>query len=171
MIMDKKQLSLLKKIYHYENGFYNSEADRHETKIPADITSGDLHQLENIGLKPNNFETFEHDNALERLLKFKENPKVNLEFVKALFYKGITGAFPRGRQPLMSYLFVKHLTQHKFVGKKHCEICGLPQKETIDRTNRRYTTYLGHAWNEIPINYLIDLEEIQHFDKPEVTQA
>lgn len=169
--MDKKQLSVLKKIYHHENGFYNPEAGRHETKIPAGISSGDLSDLERMGLKPNNFETIEHDHALERLLTLKNHPKISFAFVNAFFYKGITGALPRGRQPLMSYVFTRHLKQHSFAGKQHCEICGLPQKETIDKTNKLFTLYSGHSWNEIAINYLIDLEEIQDFEQPEVTEA
>lgn len=130
----------------------------------------ELNQLENIGLKPNNFETFEHDNSIERLLAFQNSPKVNFEFVKAFFYKGITGELPRGRQPLMSYLFVRHLKQHKFVGKGQCEICGLPSHKTVDKTDELWRKYLGHSWNEVNISFLIDLEEIQKFEKPEITK-
>jgi len=131
----------------------------------------DLHQLETIGLKPNNFETYEHDNALERLLGFHNSTKVSLDFAISLFYKGTTGAFPRGRQTLMSLLYVKHLKEHEYSGKEHCEICGLPKSETTDKTHQLYTYYLGHSWNENPLSFLIELEEAQHFDKPEVTQA
>ena len=122
------------------------------------------------GLAPNNFETFEHHSSLQRLLKLKENPKLTLDFAKAMFLKGLTGEFPRGRQTLMSFIYVKNLYQHKFIGKETCEISGLPKKEIIDKTHQLYTYYLGHSWNEKPIHYLIELEEILKYEKPKITK-
>lgn len=168
--MDKKTLSILKKIYFHENGFYNLTLDRHEHKIPTTVSQADLELLETNGLKPNNFETFDHDNALHRLLKLRENKKLTLDFVTAMFLKGATGEMPRGRQTLMSYLFLKHLPKHTFAGKDTCEICGLPKIETEDRTHQLYTYYLGHSWNELPLHFLIELEEAITFEKPEITE-
>ena len=167
--MDKKTLTILKKIYFHENGFYNSKLKRHEHKIPATVTQADLELLDSKGLKPNNFETFYHDNSMDRLLKLRENKKLTLEFVTTMFLKGLTGEMPRGRQTLMSYLYIKHLSKHNFVGKDTCEICGLPKVETEDKTDQLYTYYLGHSWNELPLHYLIELEEAITFDKPEIT--
>jgi hypothetical protein len=167
--MDKKVISLLKKIYYHENGFYNDVFDRHEHTIPSDVSNENISLLEKYGLKPNNFETFTHDEAIERFLKLKSNPKLTQEFVIAMFYKGITGDFVRGRQPLMSFIFLKHLQKHTFKGKKHCEVCGLPAKVTEDKTHHLYTYYLGHSWNEFPLHWLIELEEILKYEQPEVT--
>jgi len=147
--MDKKVISLLKKVYYHENGFYNRTFDRHEHTIPSDISNDDILLLESVGLKPNNFETFTHDEAIERFFKLKENPKLTQEFVIALFYKGITGEFVRGRQPLMSFIFLKHLQRHAFEGDEYCEICRLPAQKTEDKTHHLYTYYLGHSWNEL----------------------
>lgn len=169
--MDKKTLSILKKVYSNENGFYNLPLKRHEHKIPATVTQTDLDVLSSIGLPPNNFETFDHDNALERLLKLKEDKKLTSDFVTSLFLKGLTGEMPRARQTLMSYLYLRHLYKHDFAGKDTCEICGLPKNETKDRTHQRYTYYLGHSWNELPLHYLVELEEALTFNKPETTKA
>ena len=168
--MDKKIISLLQKIYHYENGFYNEKFDRHEHKIPKSISNEDILLLENAGLKPNNFETFTHDEAVERFLKLKTNLKLTKEFVVALFYKGITGEFVRGRQPLMSFISLTGWQKHSFKGDKHCQICGLPNKVTEDKTHDLYTYYLGHSWNEFPLHWLIELEEIVRYEQPQVTQ-
>ena len=168
--MNKTIISLLKKIYHYENGFYNEKADRHEHKIPNNISDEDILLLEKAGLKPNNFETFTHDEAIERFLKLKTNPKLTKEFVVALFYKGITGEFARGRQPLLSFVFLKHLQKHSIKGNPNCEICGLPVKKTEDKTDQLYTRYLGHSWNETPLHWVIELEEILKYEQPKVTQ-
>jgi len=169
--MDKKTLSILKKVYFHENGYYNAELKRQEHTIPATVTQADLDWLDSKGLKPNNFEAFDHDDALDRLLKLRDNEKLTLDFAAALFVKGITGELPRARQPLMSYLFVKHLSGHAFAGKDNCEICGLPKAETTDRTHALYTYYLGHSWNEQPLHFLIELEEALTFEKPEITKT
>lgn len=168
--MDKKIISILKKVYSCENGSYNSDLDRHEHKVPDSVSQEDLNLLIDNGLAPNNFETFEHDSSLERLLMLKGNSKLTLDFAKAMFLKGITGEFPRGRQTLMSYIYIKNLSNHKFEGKETCEICGLPKKKTIDKTYQLYTYYLGHSWNEIPIHNLIELEEILTYEKPDITK-
>ena len=167
--MDKKVISLLSKIYHYKNEFYNEKFDRYEHKIPNDISDEDILLLEKAGLKPNNFETFTHDEAIERFLKLKTNSKLTIEFVIALFYKGITGTFVRGRQPLMSFIFLKNLQKHSIKGNKYCEICGLPNKKIEDKTHCLYTFYLGHSWNESPLDWQIELEEILKYEQPEVT--
>lgn len=169
--MDKKILSILKKIYHYENGFYNPTLNRHEHKIPATVTQADLEMLHNSGFAPNQFETFDHDQALERLLNFQQHKKLTLHFAAALFLKGLTGEMPRARQTLMSYLYVKHLFKHPFSGKNSCEICGLPATETTDKTHQLYTYYIGHSWNEMPLHFLIELEEAVTFDMPAISHT
>ena len=169
--MHKTIVSILKKIYCHENEFYNSKLKRFEHKIPKNITQAELELLENRGLRPNNFETFTHDDSLARLLQLREHKKLSQEFVYALFIKGVTGEIPRARQTLMSYLYIKHLFPHRFVGKNTCEICGLPKRETEDKTGELYSYYLGHSWNELPLHYLIELEEAITFDKPNITQS
>ena len=166
--MDKKLIGILKKVYHHENGFYNSDLDRHEHIIPDSVSSEEMNALIDNGFKPNDFETFEHDSSLERLLQLKENAKLTLDFATAMFLKGLTGEFPRGRQTLMSYIYIQNLYQHEFEGKDSCEISGLPKKKTIDKTHQLYTYYLGHSWNEVPVNFLIELEEILEYEKPKV---
>ena len=55
----------------------------------------------------------------------------------------------RGRQPLMSFIFLKYLQRHAFEGDEYCEICRLPAQKTEDKTHHLYTYYLGHSWNEL----------------------
>ncbi|WP_407265514.1 hypothetical protein [Tenacibaculum maritimum] len=168
--MNKKVMSILKKIYFHENGFYNTELDRYEHKIPSSVNGEALNLLKISGFLPNNFEVFEHDDSLERLIGLKKNNKLTLAFAKAMFLKGISGEFPRGRQTLMSYIYTKNLVKHEFEGEEVCEICGLPKKKTIDKTEQLYTYYLGHSWNEMPIHNLIELEEVLTYDLPKVTE-
>ena len=170
--MEKKIISILKKVYFHENGYYNSKFDRHEHKLPSSISVDDIQLLKQEGLEPNNFETFSHDMAIKRFLNLRENKKLTQEFVVSLFYKGITGEFVRWRQSLMSYLYLKHFSEHGFAGKnKQCEICALPENKTEDKTDTLYTYYLGHSWNEFPLHSLIELEECIRFEKPVIGQT
>ena len=168
--MDKKIISILKKVYHYENGFYNPEHDRHEHHIPESVSQQDLSFLATHGFSPNHFETFEHDDVLDRFVNLQKHPKLTLDFAKAMFLKGLTGEFLRGRQTLMSYVYIKHLTKHPFEGDNACEICGIPQTKTIDKTEQLYSYYHGSSWNELPLHFLIELEEIIQYEQPSITQ-
>ena len=115
-------------------------------------------------------ETINHDEALNRFFSIRKNPILTEDFAKAMFYKGITGEFIRGRQTLMSYIYLKNLPEHKFTGKDICEICGLPKNKEIDKKDVLSTYYLGHSWNELPLHYLIELEEIINIEKPTITK-
>jgi hypothetical protein len=88
-----------------------------------------------------------------------------------MFYKGISGEYIRGRQTLMSYIYLKHLPEHKFIGDHCCEICGLPKSKIIDKTDILLMYYRGHSWNENPLNYIIELEEIVYQEKPIINES
>jgi hypothetical protein len=115
-------------------------------------------------------ETIGHDEAINRFFSLKNNNKLTEDFAVAMFYKGISGEYIRGRQTLMSYIYLKHLPEHKFTGEKICDICGLPKTEAIDKTDILSTFYSGHSWNELPLHYLIELEEIIDIEKPIITE-
>jgi hypothetical protein len=115
-------------------------------------------------------ETIGHDEAINRFFSLKNNNKLTEDFAVAMFYKGISGEYIRGRQTLMSYIYLKHLPEHKFTGGKNCDICGLPKTETIDKTDILSTYCSGHSWNELPLHYLIELEDIINMEKPIVTE-
>ncbi|MFD0941639.1 hypothetical protein [Pedobacter boryungensis] len=169
--IEKKIQSILKKIYIEDEGVFNSKSQRIERIIKPTCSRSEFDLLESRGLIPNRFETFEHDNALERLLTFQYDSKVTLDYVASLFLKGLTGELLRGRQPLMSFTYIKNLKPHAFTGDTHCVICGLPKKQTIDKTYQLYTYYRGESTNQDPINFLIDLEEIRKFDTVQRNQA
>lgn len=169
--IEKKIQAILKKIYIEDVGVFNSKHQRIERIIKPTCSKKDFDLLESRGLIPNRFETFEHDNALERLLTFQYDRKVTLEYVASLFLKGLTGELLRGRQPLMSFTYIKNLRLHTFTGDTHCTVCGLPKKESIDKTYQLYTYYSGQSTNQDPVNFLIDLEEIRNFDNVQRNQA
>jgi len=168
--MKENIAKILKKIYE-QDADYKKKLDRWEYKIPKTLTVIESEQLKALNLLPNQFETFEHDRTLQRLMRLKNEKKLSLAFVTALFLKGITGENVRGRQTLMSFIYLKHLPEHEFQGKESCEICGLPKKETLDKTEALYSYYSGHSWNELPLHFLVELEEALTFDQPEITES
>jgi hypothetical protein len=127
--------------------------------------------LKKIGLPASDCETIEHDMAIKRFFAIKNNEKLTEEFSNAMFYKGITGEYVRGRQTLMSYIYMKHLPNHTFEGKDIFDICGIPKLEQIDKTDVLLSYYCGAVWNELPLRYLVELEDIIKKDKPNVTET
>jgi hypothetical protein len=114
-------------------------------------------------------ETITHDVAINRFFSLKK--VLTEDFAIAMFYKGITGENVRGRQTFMSYIYLKHLPEHDFSGKENCDICGLPKEETIDVKDILSTYNFGHSWNELPLHYLIELEDIINCHKPNVIET
>lgn len=151
--IEKKIQSILRKIYIEEEGIFNAKRQRIERIIKPTCSRSEFDLLESRGLIPNRFETFEHDNALERLLTFQYDSKVTLEYVASLFLKGLTGELLRGRQPLMSFTYIKNLKPHAFIGDTHCTICGLPKKQSIDKTYQLYTYYRGNQLTKTQLTF------------------
>ncbi len=173
-MMDAKVLRILDKVRMAEIGVYDQNLGVVVCEDLADVvTAAELALLKEAGHPLHDFETFTHAQALGRLLALKRNPALTLEFVTAFFLKGITGEIPRGRQPLMSYLYIKHLHKHAFQAEgryKTCNICGLPKKEEIDKSDSLTSEYHGHSWNEVPLAKLIDLDDILKSPPPVPTQ-
>ncbi len=105
-----------------------------------------------------------HDEAVDRLRR--RASALEAEDVARAFLAGLTPGFPRGRQPLISFAFARHLPAHAFApaveGKGPqetlCLVCGLHALEVLDPTEVELRLWLGWAWNERPIRYLVDLE-------------
>ncbi|MEH0154254.1 hypothetical protein V6R21_08915 [Limibacter armeniacum] len=171
-----KATKLLKKVYHYSN----SDHDNHEVFktfgiVPYKtgfLSDQDYQTLKNADLLPNDIQHYTHDQIVDRLLEIKQ--KITLEFAASLFLKGLSGEL-RFRQTLMSYWFVKNLVKHEFNPASNFEnenfcTCGLPKSKSVDRTHTLFTYHLGHSWNESPISFLFELEEILTCHPVQVTQ-
>jgi hypothetical protein len=117
---------------------------------------------------------YRHDDAVTRLRTRAAD--LDPAAVARAFLAGLTPAFPRGRQPLISYAFARHLPEHAFrpasegkaPGETLCLVCGINLEEPLDATEAVLRTWLGWSWNERPIRYLPDLEA---FDPREVPPA
>lgn len=169
---NSKVLNILKKVYHYTNEDYDADYNG-EVGYKTDFLTAEQHRLlEEANLIPNNFEELTHDSLLEGFLEIQSSGKLSLDFCTALFIKGLSGNFPRYRQTLISFWYMREISHHEFKessSSANCSVCGLPESTVTDRTHNLYTYYLGHSWNEEPENFLAELQEISEIDKPQVS--
>ena len=82
--------------------------------------------------------------------------KLDEDDVLAAFVAGL-GSAPRGRQPVISYGWARHLDTAPR-GEDGVPDCGLPSTSEVDVTHVLLRLVLGWAWNEMPYHYLPDLE-------------
>jgi hypothetical protein len=76
--------------------------------------------------------------------------------VLAAFVAGL-GSAPRGRQPVISFGWARHLGTAPRDADGVPD-CGLPPGSEVDVTHELLRLVLGWAWNELPHHYLPDLE-------------
>lgn len=167
-----KATRLLKQIYVHDNVNLEHRFEDIFGYHTDFLTAQDQALLVRTHLIPNQFKQFNHDDLVEAFLALKQHSKLNFDFVKVLFLKGLTGEFPRFRQTMISYFYLQALTAHDYepsATHAHCQICGLPAHVNVDITNVLNTFYLGHAWNEMPAHFLVDLTEILDYPMPETT--
>ncbi|XXF76069.1 hypothetical protein P2318_23820 [Myxococcaceae bacterium GXIMD 01537] len=109
----------------------------------------------------------EHDAVVHRLLAAAG--RIPEQAVLSAFVAGLGGSWPRGRQPLISFSFARHLAPHAYTptpGYEHCRHCGLPGRAELDFTEEVLRWHVGAVWNEVPESYLPDLEEFAALTPP-----
>ncbi len=176
--MKEKVFKILKKIYQRQNSFYNDVLKKSMYTIPEEIQKQELEYLEQEGFIPNNFETFKHDDLISRLIVLRANKNLTFESVRTWFINSLTDEGElRGRQPILSYLYLLHLEKHEFINPEiHknssyvCDVCGLQQSEVYDRTQLLIWTYEGNAENRLWVGTIVDLEDFVKHPHPEVNK-
>jgi hypothetical protein len=113
--------------------------------------------------------SLEHDDVIKRLEACVG--KLEPEAVLDAFVAGVGGSNPRGRQSVISYAYARHLPRHASTATAQlvCDVCGLPRREKIDPTKEVLGFYMGSVWNEMPIRYVVDLEELARGPLPRST--
>ena len=158
--MDDKAYKILKSVYKNENKKYDAKTSTYSFVMPVHIKPQDIEYLKSQNVEINSVEKFSHDIAVERLADAASDKRLSLERVAKAFIAGVGGSYQRGLQPLISYCFAKHLLPHKFAGThKVCSLCGVEKTEWKNVRYEIFRLYWGYAWNELPLTYLIDLEE------------
>lgn len=171
-MISSKAISVLKKVYHHANADYDNDYFGRVGRKTDFLTEEQVLLLEKANLVPNDFKEMTHDTLLEGFLQIRESGALSLEFCTSLFLKGLSGDFPRYRQTLMSYWYLRGLADHTFEesdARAGCAICELPEHVVKDRTDNLLTYHLGGSWNEMPEDFLDELQEISQIEQPEVS--
>lgn len=106
------------------------------------------------------------ENGYQHLVKngdiFDCDTRMTLENLIAAYLCGFS-SFPRGRQPILSYLFAKAVPEHIFTpfenGDNICSICSMSKHIWIQKGEEIFRKYWGYAWNERWDKYLVELQE------------
>ena len=172
--IDKQTLDILKSIFKSKNRNWDKEYNRFVYSKPADL-SQEQWDLIPENLRPNNYETLTHDEVVIRIKKSAR--ALTVENVTDGFILSCSGSWPRGSQTLISWAYARHLKEHAFDNpsahlnpKYVCLVCGVCQETTWDRSREIVGRYSGAAWNEMPADFVVDLEERSTVATPKVTK-
>jgi len=129
-IVDDKLYKILKKAYckkRYEkdeNG-YNQRINTGDVFDSATgtinyslstLTDKEKQYLNSSGYPLNEVVGFSHDECIREFKKLIEHPNLTMDNLLAAYIAGFS-SFPRGRQPILSYLFAKAVPEHSFLQK------------------------------------------------------
>lgn len=133
-------------------------------------TSEELTAAATAGYPTDVVEGWTHDMVVAHLHMVRE--RLAAETITGAFIAGVGGSSPRGLQPLISYAFARHLPAHAATGTRHlCETCAILKAAKVDRTARLVRCHLGFLWNELPTEWVVDLEELAMIGPPQPTDA
>lgn len=113
---------------------------------------------------------YTHAEAITRLHAVRD--RLSSDAIAEAFIAGVGGSAPRGLQPLISYAFARHVPAHPPAGTRDtCEVCSLERTAEIDRSEELLRCHLGFLWNELPTDWVLDLEELVAIGPPRPTAA
>ena len=169
--MDSRLLKILKKVYfkkkYVQDGPYLRQIDCGDRFDPDTMTTNystdtlnpsDQAFLIKSCYPVNEIVYHTHDQCVDRSKYIIQAGDVTLEKCLLAFICGFE-SFPRGRQPILSYLFARALPVHKFNEDGYCPICSLKKDNWLQYGEEIFRLYYGYSWNESWENCVIDLEE------------
>lgn len=173
--LDEKLFRILKKVY-YKKKYIKDEKGykvRVETGDRFDLETSTMHYstenlspsertyLQSSGYPVNETIHDTHDGNIKKLKEILTHPNLSLHNLLSAYIAGF-GSFPRGRQPIISYLFARAVPLHNFCnsqGGEICEICGMKKEFWLEKGNEIFRNYWGYSWNEGVEDFYLDLEE------------
>ena len=171
--MDDKTYKILKTIYKNNNSTLDSKTDAWFFNVPSNINPKDIEYLKVNNIEINSIQKFLHDEVVQRLIGVVADSRISPKRIAKSFIAGVGGSYPRGRQPIISYYYAKHLTKHEYrniKGNPSCMYCGIEKTQWENVSYEIFRNYWGYVWNEMPLCYLIDLEEFAEQPEVEPTQ-
>ncbi|EOS23013.1 hypothetical protein C806_03635 [Lachnospiraceae bacterium 3-1] len=163
--MDHKLFKILKKVYYKKKDKTGDifNCDTKTTSYTLDnLSREELDYLLSSGYPVNEIVAYSHDECVQGYKEILHHPNLTLENLLASYLCGFS-SFPRGRQPILSYLFAKAVPEHTFTpfetGGDICALCSMSQQIWIQKGEEIFRSYWGYSWNEIWGKSLVDLQE------------
>lgn len=169
--MDSRLLKILKKVYfkkkYVKDGPYLRQIDCGDKfdceTMTTNYSSDNLNLSEQTYLIKSCYPVNEivyctHNQNVDRSKNFIQTADITLEKCLSAFICGFE-SFPRGRQPILSYLFAQVLPIHKFNEEGFCPICSMKNDKWLQYGEEIFRLYYGYSWNECWEKCVIDLEE------------
>ena len=171
--MDKGLFKILKKIYFKksyikdENGYMQRidngdqfDCESGTTHYSNDgLSNAEILTLEKSGYPVNQIIKYSHDECINAYKTLLEHPHLSIENLISAYICGFS-SFPRGRQPILSYLFAQAVPEHKMVSEGDvCSVCSIRRNVWIEKGHKIFSCYAGSVWNERWCGNLVELEE------------
>jgi hypothetical protein len=160
-VMKLEHHKLLQRAYGFAKG---------KDKALGPLGASELAELAAAGWPVGVPVTLSHDEVVDRLRRAAA--LFDVKTIADAFVAGL-GSAPRGRQPLISYAFARHLAMHEGVYEANysaCRACGIDRSTTLDPSKELLLYYSGNVWNERPGRWCIELEELARSGAPQPTQ-
>lgn len=150
--VDDKLFKILKKYYDKKN----------KKPSPDLLPEKDKDYLVSSGYPFEGVIEYTHNECINACKEILKHPNLTIDNLIAAYVCGFS-SFPRGRQPILSYLFAKAVPVHDLTDpygdKGHCSICAIPGIRNISLGERIYREYLGYSWNEMWEDDIAGLQE------------
>ncbi|WP_247651442.1 hypothetical protein [Shewanella oncorhynchi] len=170
--MDKGLFKILKKIYFKksyikdENGYMQRidngdqfDCESGTTHYSNDgLSNAEILTIEQSGYPVNQIIKYSHDECINAYKTLLEHPHLSIENLISAYICGFS-SFPRGRQPILSYLFAQAVPEHKMVSEGDvCPVCSIRRNVWIEKGHKIFSCYTGSVWNERWCGNLVELE-------------
>lgn len=174
--MNHRLFKILEKVYYKkkyekdENGYQHLakngdifDCETRTTKYALDnLSHEELDYLISSGYPVNEIAEYSHDECVKEYKEILQHPSLTLKNLSAAYLCGFS-SFPRGRQPILSYLFAKAVPEHIFTpfenGGNICSVCSMSKHIWIQKGEEIFRKYWGYVWNERWDKCLVDLQE------------
>lgn len=164
--MSAQLLRVLKKLYKYQNGQYDSErcVSVYDESILSDKEKAVLDQQQWVC---NDIVYFSgHDEVLEKLASLKDAPELTEERIIATFVAGVGGSYLRGRSVLSAWGKLKSLPAHCYVEKpayRCCWVCADYDKPNYEHNSHfQYCLQVGNSYSSTPTHAYLNLAYVRH---------
>ncbi|WP_197278984.1 hypothetical protein [Lysinibacillus sp. ZYM-1] len=182
--VNDKLLKILKKVYNKkryekdEKGYYreidNGDVWDNERAVYIFSTNNlkdeEKTYLEESFYPLNEIEHFTHDKVIDEFKILTKNFNITMDKALQAYVAGMK-SFPRGRQPILSYLYANQCKNHSYLSDtEYCQKCSVKKEKYLNVGEGLFSHYYGGSWNEGIELMLIELREFSQLEVPTPTE-